>query len=587
MLYNTGKLDNLPSTTDVEEIKDIKDNVYYTAKPDAKLYAVKKEITNIVEDLFYAKLTDEQDNSLMSILQNATESIKKEYNLDSTMKVSLKGGGGCRLYNNEFHKKIPSVMSNNIKKLYNEKISDIDVTLSCDTCDDTTMMKTAALICEKIRESQDEIQKIVQPIVNGMAAEIKDAEYLKNVNNYLSYKNKTNSNIKNVEITDDKVKINDSFTMKIPTFDIEYDGKIQKYVPENKTIISIGDLIVNKPSKNKKCLAITYMHDFKVCRMQKLNFHLFRVKYVIKANGISISIALYDIGIGNDREYGYFTNRYNSPLFVKGDKIIKIGSSNTYILSSIIDDLINIIFQQSIFAWTDKKFEKRLLRILYYAMLHDLDILPIHEIFLNNLIVAKKLQNLATILYTVDDPAARKSAYINFYKNDTLNGSSSALYNRLYVLNGTKQNLYMKKSILYKIFDYIINYSIIAKFFATNSNNYKNESENTIDEHPFSDLSEYINGIYAVGKCHDSILPSDIIAQHEIVIKSMSNDNYVHLIAEPLDYFINQISIIIFEKIIPILTEINEGLNPILRLLHQQKSYMTNPRYKGKLLIYK
>lgn len=105
-----------------------------TSTPDVII--AKRNIKNIVIDAFYECLNDEDDKKLMDILYSSIPNKDAE--------IIIKGGGACRIYNDKFKKAVGS-------KHYDEKISDIDVSLESENLNLYDLDKVAIKTLDNIR----------------------------------------------------------------------------------------------------------------------------------------------------------------------------------------------------------------------------------------------------------------------------------------------------------------------------------------------------------------------------------------------------------------------------------------------------
>jgi hypothetical protein len=105
-----------------------------TSTPDVII--AKRNIKNIVIDAFYECLNDEDDKKLMDILYSSIPNKDAE--------IIIKGGGACRIYNDKFKKAVGA-------KVYDEKISDIDVSLESENLNLYDLDKVAIKTLDNIR----------------------------------------------------------------------------------------------------------------------------------------------------------------------------------------------------------------------------------------------------------------------------------------------------------------------------------------------------------------------------------------------------------------------------------------------------
>ena len=117
----------------VADYYDDEVNRDYTPTPVMNDFDDKTFVKSLVTDAFYSQITNEDDSYLYDALLNASNSHHMKYyygnNEGGDIKILLKGGGACRFYNNLFLTGIDPGRAQNVKQLYNEKISDIDVDL--------------------------------------------------------------------------------------------------------------------------------------------------------------------------------------------------------------------------------------------------------------------------------------------------------------------------------------------------------------------------------------------------------------------------------------------------------------------------
>ena len=360
-----------------------------------RLLISKRNIKNILIDSFYEILTQQEDSDLMGYLRIANGRINKEFKVSST--IILKGGGALRLYDNQFKSNIVQDPANPIR--YGEKISDIDVDLISDTLTVNQLNTISLLTLEKLRTdfktqiidiinlkiglpSAQQPDQRLNPLKNAINAKIQppanpqDRAYLDILAEYKNYFVETGF----MRLVDE---LNGITLLSIDLENKNNDTFV--YRNANNTFTATTNNMFNLTPKANDPFDITFNRDLVLCKASLSEFSLARLRInfnlqfeitlnralIIQANTI-LPIELYDVGIPKTREESETFAR--SRQYLSGNiDIISINNTPLYSLMYCIKDLINVLFVQALFPWDDKKYAKRIKRLMYYSMLYDLE----------------------------------------------------------------------------------------------------------------------------------------------------------------------------------------------------------------------
>ena len=347
----------------------------------------KRNIKNILIDSFYEILTQKEDSDLMEYLRSANGKINKEFSVSST--IILKGGGALRLYDDQFKINIVQDPANPIR--YGEKISDIDVDLISDTLTVVQLNTISLLTLEKLRtEFKNQIIGIIERKIGLPSAQQPDQRLnpLKNAINakiqaafpdiLVEYKN---------YFVETGFMLGDDLLNDITLISIDLENKNDDtfvYRNANNTFTATTNNMFNLTPKANDPFDITFNRDLVLCKASLSEFSLarlrinFNLQFQITVNGAPfqanaiLPIELYDVGIPKTREESETFAR--SGQYLSGNiDIISINNTPLYSLMYCIKDLINVLFVQALFPWDDKKYAKRIKRLMYYSMLYDLE----------------------------------------------------------------------------------------------------------------------------------------------------------------------------------------------------------------------
>jgi hypothetical protein len=358
----------------------------------------KRNIKNILIDSFYEILTQQEDANLMGYLRHANGLINKTYRVIST--IILKGGGALRLYDKVF-KDTLGVQIPLAPIIYGEKISDIDVDLISDTLTVDQLDIVSLLILETLRTTfKNQIMGIIEakvglpdarqpdqrpnPLKNAINAKIRPPANNPNDQAYLNML----VEYKNYFVETGALNGNDVLN-SITLLSIDPINKVADtivYRNANNTLnITTNQIFPTLLAKVNDPFDITFNKDLVLCKASLSEFSLARLRINFNLlfelnlnNGAQIQapailpVELYDVGIPKTREDSETFKRSHQYLSGNID-IISIHNTPLYSLMYCIKDLINVLFVQALFPWDDKKYAKRIKRLMYYSMLYDLE----------------------------------------------------------------------------------------------------------------------------------------------------------------------------------------------------------------------
>jgi hypothetical protein len=361
----------------------------------------KRNIKNILIDSFYESLNQLEDDTLMGYLTNANIVINNQYNVGSA--IILKGGGALRLFDSSFKQNIMGrIPPPAVRIVYGEKISDIDVDLISEIIDVDTLSRVAILILDHIRtndgqnilhlvnqklqqQGQNLINRIrdkIYPQVQGRRHVNPDPLIIAEFTNYLQ-----SIGIINGDQSLTSIHLLNLVLENKPLDTIVYRNQQNTY---NQQFLN---LLIGQPGKRQDPFDITFNKDLILCKASLSEFNLARLRVNFKLtfdytwqlrnghvfpNGqdqgqfeMILPIELYDIGISKVKEMS--ETRIRSGEYLSGNiDIVNINNKWMYSLMYNVRDLINVLYVQSLFPWDDKKYAKRIKRLMYYSTLYDL-----------------------------------------------------------------------------------------------------------------------------------------------------------------------------------------------------------------------
>lgn len=350
---------------------NIKTDTYYKLATDSSSIEAKRIIKNVLIDSFYELVTKKEDSDMMDILYASNNE------LGNRVTIAIKGGGALRIYNDEFMQSIIPVQKAQID--YTEKISDIDVNL--ESHEPIDYMKVYAVrMLQWIRNNKSaELLAIVNDKMAAMNGKM-TAEFNNPVNQnaykphlqrlYGGGKVVTGFQFQNIAYADKKF---DTMLVRNDT---------TSYIIFTRSLLSNSGVM--KPDTS---IDITFNDDLALCKASISSFSLARFRVCINMNFVITyddltqsniafpgCIELYDLGISNSNKDSTIFNTTGDYLDSHEMVKHKIGAHeySVYSLMYNIHDLINVIYSQSIFPWDDKKYAKRINRILHYCTVYDL-----------------------------------------------------------------------------------------------------------------------------------------------------------------------------------------------------------------------
>lgn len=554
-----------------------------TTEESAKKYTNKSAIKDALISEFYTNMTPAQDNKLYGIMLDGLEAIKTRLGVPARdIDFALKGGGACRFYTEQFYDRINNpVKVANIRRFYQEKISDIDVGLVYHNMDRKSAERIIYHALNFIRFNyHNDILQICNTIfAPGNLAHrsfldkyghigTEKAKFIPIFNDYIG-ESKASATV----ITDVKLNI-----------DLKHDAVTYRENDINYTLAT--DRIMLDPmspdpgglNNAKPGVTISYANLMEICAPQQLKFMLYRYKVYFdihyrKANGTtgkeSFPIEIYDVGLSsNDMtnffksnglekpevgakpvlEYSLVSHRANAvgvaaapSLFIPSslmrpnyDKIV------VYSLKFIIDDLINMLFQQPPYPNVNKKYAKRIVRLMNVLLINELD--------KNNLYdtenITKEFMNHIQAIGDVDikrlntkvDPVPIKLPDgTDDYNDDIRYIGQSYLRQKITACLSTRDMFYHMNSHLYKIMDAFLNILCLIMYVNVNSNITRAITEAAVERSEstggvsatfeYDEKAQYIPGSVFNGmlKVEWDFITTEII-DHEWSYKSVCTD---------------------------------------------------------------
>lgn len=415
-LANPG---NIPLFSALGASHPVLDTLYKTITTDesAKKYINKSAIKDALISEFYANMTPAQDNKLYGIMLDGLQAIKTRLHVPAKdIDFALKGGGACRFYTEQFYNRINDVSKvASIRRLYQEKISDIDVGLVYHNMDRKSAERITYHALNFIRFNyHNDILQICNTIFTPRTLAHKSfldkygsggTEEVKFVHMFNSYIGES----KDSATVIDDVKLNTELKHDAVTY---RENDTNYTVTTNRIIL---DPVFPDPDGTGGVIpgtTISYANLMEVCSPQQLKFMLYRYKvyfdiHYTKADGTtgkeSFPIEIYDIGLSSNDMTNFFkSNGLEKPdvgtkpvldynLIAPGANAAGVVAAPSllipsvleprgyydrivvYSLKFIIDDLINMLFQQPPYPNVNKKYAKRIVRLMNVLLINELD----------------------------------------------------------------------------------------------------------------------------------------------------------------------------------------------------------------------
>ncbi len=337
-----------------------------------------KPIKNVLTDFINDEFLKYNHNivNLIKLIYDTINPILKKYKL----KLLFKGGNVLRLYNNNIIDFFPPKSEKIIEKIFEPflKQSDIDFTIYLNP-----NIKNYEKTLNKINfELLESLNKIRNKIINNPEKYFNI--YNLNQNSIKKAFNKLNDKLgsRNIDLG--------NMSDKLIFLENEKDFKSDILVFEDTN----PDISPYFNSLN------TSLNFFRGDIFTK--FNLLRTKINFKINNkIDLAGELIDISIPHKKDSNMkklnTTKKYNK--FIKDNiKTIKRYDFkyNLMKIPFLIKDLHNVLYIQNKYPWMDKKYKKRLARLLYFIFLYDIDNKKVSMYLLNKL--KKKYNNFKKII---------------------------------------------------------------------------------------------------------------------------------------------------------------------------------------------
>lgn len=503
--YKTGfpdqQLAGMRHIEDYDDKTDIKLNTFYRISSDksSNTYKSKQYIKNIVSDIFYINLTQEEDNTLYGVMLDGLNSAKHDMKVnDSDVMFALKGGGACRfylnlLYNQNFSEKA-DITNNNF---YTESVSDIDVGLVYKSITREYAELVSYEAFNYIRKDRTMSEKIInifrQKFDKDMPSHVifktrycrgetkENGEFIDN------FRTMIGATPTDELIIDDIVLSNREFPDVLIHKAQEHTYMLETY---NMTTLTHKDDI-------QKGVKISYATHIDVCQPALLSYSLIRYKVYLQIiyslndeeQLYDVPIEIYDVALpiltkpnffSTLESYNYYTPIIENNIGLKPiskhkikDNIIPRKGINKwydsiyiYSLQYIIDDLIMILIDNPPFPSTDTKYEKRINRLLHMLLINELDksnksvVVELFTHLLNTLKLISGI-NAENIINVTGEPLV-----IGGYSVGNIN-----IRKKITTFLSIHNLFYQKNTYLYKIIDGFINILILLMYSTAESNN--------------------------------------------------------------------------------------------------------------------
>lgn len=357
----------------------------------------KKDIYKDLNRPFKDILTDFVNETFLKYNYNEVRLLKLIY---KTIQPALnkyglllvfKGGNTMRLVNNNFISKyFPKGSDEIIKNIFQPflKQSDNDFTIYIDPNIinyDTFFKKINYLVLDKLDIIRDKIDK-------------KPDYYFDIFNLKRTLQNKLFRTLKG--------KLNDISKKKVNKVTlIETTDKEIYLANNNKTDIEVYENIKN--GEHMFYNSINFSLEFK-SNNGITSFGLLRTKVNFEMNNkLNLGGELIDISFPTkyDTHYNKLNTKGKYDKFIK-DNIIKINDKinkfnyNIVNLNYIIKDLLYVLFLQNKLPWDDRKYKKRMARMIYFIFLDDIDNKPISDNILKK--IKKDFSNFIIFVSILD-----------------------------------------------------------------------------------------------------------------------------------------------------------------------------------------
>ena len=301
--------------------------------------------------------------------------IKYNKNLsEKVISLLYKGGNSIRLLMRQFSDKSGLQLPSGQNIDTNMKVGDWDFTIKCD------------YIELKEQLGKDLLIKLIDYIKRSMAVALTNIKKLLEENELLNsddfiQKFKTDCTKECVSILENPNSNCTNPTNSKSSFIIIDDDKIKENKIITKKIIGINTFFINEQELKKNKIFIVYIDKISSYGLKSyIDFSLYRLKInnIINIDNKTYNspIELIDISITNYTEHNYnkdniFNNLYlqicnNKPKYIKN----KYNLNNIIISFNILSadymfvDITTMLFLENYFPWHDKKYEKRLSRLL-------------------------------------------------------------------------------------------------------------------------------------------------------------------------------------------------------------------------------
>jgi len=337
-------------------------------KENEKYVDEKRELKSILTDFINENMLKYNNNQikLIKLIYDNINPILKKY---KDAYLIFKGGNVMNLINNNILEYFPENSDDIIIKIFNKflKKSDNDFTIYLNP-----KISNYNKIYKKLNF---EIFEALDKIRNDIYSNINYYFYIYNMNN----ENIKKSYKKLIENLNKEKEVNSIKLNPIPDQIILFD--------ENKDIIVYE---YNYQKTNYIYNSLNFTLEFNDVNNNLIKFSLLRTKINFLLNGRdNIAGELIDISIPHKDDFE-ISKIDNFNKYIKKN-IIKIKNNEINLKYNIINndyivkDLFKILFINNKFPWDDKKYEKRLARLIYFIFLSMLDNEKISIESLNNI----------------------------------------------------------------------------------------------------------------------------------------------------------------------------------------------------------
>jgi hypothetical protein len=495
------------------------DVFYKIESKNSTKYLNKTNIKNVLIDIFYDSISKAEDNTLYGIMLDGLEHAKQILGFNNNeVEFALKGGGACRFYSNQFYNRINQINKDTthsaaVKNIFSEKISDIDVGLIYHGItrkqaeqltylafdyirrDKVLSLTIRTLITSKFGRGGPAYTKFMDAY-GPNANTIEKKDLLNKLHKYLECKSSDILDIVDVIVSNDQK----------PDVLIHRAGDVS-YVLQTYNLVRGPNIKINTSASDMiPGVKISYATRMDICQPAMLSYSLLRYKVYLdltyQLNGnrgvLNLPIEIYDVALPLNSEPNFFEENGIAqndigmkPVFqydIKNTPIPSITSNNNYnsisvySLQFVIDDLIMMLFDNPPYPNTDKKYAKRIKRLMNVLLISELDRSSIKDVRT----LFTDLKDYIGNIETIKDQSLNDEKDILQFDNNFAVGNMY-LRKKITSLLAMRDLFHHKNTYLYKIIDPFINILNLLLFSITIQKNTKTEQSVMLNSLPTID----------------------------------------------------------------------------------------------------